>query len=127
LSKVADYAPGTILVPFFLILFPLSLLGFILSDYVQQISQYKKIFSIASVALLVYSAIGLVLAANPSTPDVSKEIEELGNTAGELGAIANQAAKMANEAIKDVISIGWGFYLAVITTFASAFLYFKQK
>jgi hypothetical protein len=52
LSKVADYDRGTILVQFFVLLFPLSLLGFILSDYVPQISQYKKIFSIASLALL---------------------------------------------------------------------------
>lgn len=31
-----------------------------------------------------------------------------------------------NEAIKDVISIGWGFYLSVIATVACAFFYFKK-
>lgn len=127
LSKVADYAPGTILVPFFLLLFPLSLLGFILSDYIQQISHYKKIFSIAALALLAYSALGLILAANPSAPEMSKEMEELGENAGEFGAIANQAMEMANEAVKDVISIGWGFYVAVLCAAASAYFYFKKN
>ncbi len=126
LSKYVQYYPDTILEPFLLYLFPLTLLGFILSDFIPQLAGYKKYFSYGSLILIAYCAIGIILAANPSTPEVSPEVNELGDL-GELGEIANQAMDAANNMVKEMISIGFGFYLSIIATIGSFLLYLKEN
>ncbi|MCZ2130844.1 MAG: zinc ribbon domain-containing protein [Bacteroidia bacterium] len=109
LSKVADYAPNTILISFLLYLFPICLLGFILSDFVPQISKYKRYFSIGSVLLIIYAGIGLYMAANPSTPEISKGGNDV------FSGIMSSAQKMAS----DAISVSWGYYVSLLATIAS--------
>ena len=118
-SKVADYSPNTILVSFLLYLFPICLLGFTLSDFVPQITKYKRYFSIGSLLLIIYAGIGLYLAANPSTPEVPK------NDNNAIGGMMNDMMSSARQIAKDAISIGWGYYVSLVGTVASFF--FSRK
>ncbi len=116
LSKVVDVVPSSILVSFLLYLFPLSLVGIIASEFVPQIAKYKKIFSLASVVLVVYVVIGLYLAANPSTPEMP---------AGNNDMFGGMMEK-ATQAAKDMISAGFGLYVSVVATIAS-FVFSKKE
>lgn len=115
LSKVVDVVPSSILVSFILYLFPLCLLGFVLSEFVPQIAKYKNLFSIGSLVLLIYTIVGLYLAAHPSTPDVPQDQNNM------FGGMAAAASEMA----KDMISTGIGLYITAIATVAS-FVFAKK-
>lgn len=119
LSKVVDYAPNTILVSFILYLFPLSLLGFILADFVPQLNRYKKLFSIGSLMIVVYAAVGLYLASHPSVPKLEESTNAINNMMGQMMASAQQMAR-------DMISIGFGFYVSLGATIAS-FIFAKKQ
>ena len=83
-------------------LFPLCLIGIIIADFVPQLVPFKKYLTIASLVLIVYAAIGLYQITNPSN------------------APSNDFAYGMSQ-MRDMYSIGWGFYLAFIATVASAF------
>lgn len=120
LAKLADQAPNTILSGFITYLFPLSLLGFILADYIPQIAQFKKIFSFASLILLVYFCVGLYQATHPSMPDMPKD--------DGLGGMMSGLVNTAKDAMKDAIKLGFGFYIALMCSVTSFVLYnFKSK
>jgi hypothetical protein len=85
LSKLVDMAPGTILVSFLLYLFPLSLIAFIASYYIPQISKFKKIFITASLILIIYASIGLYLTGHPSSPN--KIVDEIMDSAKNMFSI----------------------------------------
>ncbi len=112
-SKIADYAPNTILVSFLLYLFPICILAFILSDFIPQIGKYKRYFLIGSLLLIIYAGIGLYMAANPSIPETSDD---------GFGGMMSSARKMANNAI----SVGWGYYVTLLATVA-CFIFARKK
>lgn len=119
MTKIAEVAPNSILYSFILYLFPLSLLGFIASDYVPQISKYKNYFSLATVAIMAYILLGMYLAMHPSTPEMPEGSEQ-------MGQMMNGMMAKAAEAAQDMITIGIGFYISLLATIAS-FVFFRMK
>lgn len=115
LSDLVDYAPNTILVSFFLIILPILLLGFVVSDYFPKIGKYKKFFSYGSLMLVIYAAIGLYQTVNPSLPVETSQNDIFGNI-----------TRSASELAADAISVGFGFYISFIGTVISFILYNKQ-
>jgi hypothetical protein len=111
LSKMLDMAPDSILVPFLLYLIPLCLAAIIASSFVPQIAKYKKILLTGVLLLVLYAAFGLYKTANPSVP-------KAGNDAFGFGEA------MAKEA-RNMMSVGFGFYVTLIGTIGA--FYFGRK
>ncbi len=111
LSKMLELAPDSILVPFLLYLIPLCLAAVIASLFVPQIIKYKKILLAGALILVIYAGVGLYKTANPSVPKVENDAFGFG-------------AAMTKEA-RNMMSVGFGFYVTLIGTVAS--FYFGRK
>ena len=83
-----------------LYLFPLALIGIVLSDFIPQITKYKKLLVMASLGLIIYAAIGIFT--------IKLDISE-------------GMAKFFGDEARNVFSAGFGFYVSLIATLAAAF------
>ena len=94
IQKISEMVPGGGLMTL-LFLFPLSLVGVIISSFVPQILKYKKILTISSIVLVCYGLISIFMYMN------------------KYGGF-------------EIGSIGFGLYVSLIGTIASAFFGSKK-
>jgi Double zinc ribbon len=119
LSKVIDLVPNTILFSIILYVYPICLLGFIFSEYLPQLSQFKQKFSLGAAILIVYICLGLFLAKSQAAPSFSTGNSDVNNLFGGI-------IQSAQEKAKDMISIGFGFYVSMVAAVASFVIFRKD-
>lgn len=118
----------TIFAPALLLFLPVCLLLIVVSAFVPKLKPFKRLFLLVSVALVVYTAIGLYQLTHPSAPDPATM-----NTSSQgLNNILNMTQNYAQEAVQSAYSVGFGFYLTFIAVGACVFFYgfsrlFKTK
>lgn len=89
IQRISDYVPGGGLMTL-IFLFPLSLIGVILSNFLPQLIKYKKILSIGSIVIVFYALLSMIMYMN------------------DYGGFKFKV-------------IGFGFYISLIGTIASAY------
>lgn len=118
----------TIFAPALLYFLPICLLGFVVSAFMPKLKAYKRLFLLVSVALVVYTAIGLYQLTHPSAPAPTT----LNTPSQGLNDIMEMAQDYAQETMQSIYSVGLGFYMTFIAVGACAFFYglsrlFKTK
>jgi hypothetical protein len=89
IQRISEYVPGGGLMTL-IFLFPLSLIGLILSNFLPQLLKYKKLLTISSIVTVFYALLSIIMYMN------------------EYGGF-------------DIEVIGFGYYVSLIGTIASAF------
>lgn len=63
LQRISDYVPGGGLMTL-IFLFPLSLIGLILTNFLPQLLKYKKILTISSIVTVLYALLSIIMYMN---------------------------------------------------------------
>lgn len=125
LAQAVDMAPDSILIPLLMDLYPLLLVGVIACHFVPSLAKHEKLFSVASLLLLIYIGAGFYQLAQGAGASRS-EPDDL-SAYMENRQYMQDLQNMARKTTRDLFSIGYGFYGAIVFTALSVFFRFTRK
>ncbi len=111
ISKFVDSVPNTILFSFLILILPITIIGYLISDLIIAIKPYKDLLLKVSLGLVIYVGIGFILAKTSSPSSINS-----GN------ASVDQMFGSIQQAASDAVSISFGYFVTLAGVIGSFLL-----